>query len=91
MVPISLFACITDTSAVSSRSAACSVVGRHDTRLIHREQRDVSQPRLPSAFKVFSTASCSMVVPMRWRRPGRLERLGGARGWRSCRSRCRRS
>ena len=57
MVPISLFACITDTIAVSRVIAAAT-------------GRSVAvQPRLASAFTVLRTASCSMLVVMMWRRP----------------------
>ena len=76
-MPISLFACITETSAVSFGDGLAHALGRHDARLIDRHSV-VCQPRRASALSVFSTASCSMALATRWRRPVGLERLGGA-------------
>jgi hypothetical protein len=63
MVPISLFACITDTTAVSRVMADASVAG--ETMPVASTGNSVAvQPRLVRAFTVFSTASCSMLVVM---------------------------
>ena len=76
-MPISLFACITETIAVLSVSAASSAAGA-TMPLASTGSSVVVQPRRASALNVLSTASCSMALAMRWRRPVDLERLGDA-------------
>ena len=67
-VPISLFACMTETSAVSSVMAASSAAGSTTPAAPTGRSVEV-QPRLDSAFSVLRTASCSMAEATRWRRP----------------------
>ena len=68
MVPISLFACITETSAVSfvtsSRRRSGSTMPVRSTGI-----NVVCHPRRASALSVLSTASCSMALATRCRRP----------------------
>ena len=89
-VPISLFACITETIAVSSASAAASASGctMPDAST---GSSVVRQPRRASALSVFSTASCSMLLAIEVTPAGRLDALRRRRAARSCRTRCRRS
>jgi hypothetical protein len=68
MVPISLLACITETSAVSRVMAAASAAGETMPLLSTMSNVEV-QPRRVSAFTVFSTASCSILEVMMWRLP----------------------
>jgi hypothetical protein len=64
IVPISLFACITDTSAVSSVIASRSRWG--DTMPdASTGSSVVRHPRRASALNVLSTASCSIAVVIR--------------------------
>ena len=68
---------MTDTSAVSSVERLAQRLGRRRCRLIDRQERR-RQPRRASALSVLSTASCSMALAMRCRRPVGFERLGDA-------------
>ena len=68
MVPISLLACITETSAVSSVIASATRSGV-TTPLASTPTSVVVHPCFESAFRVCSTASCSIALATRWRRP----------------------
>ena len=69
-VPISLLACMTETSTVSSVSAASSASGA-TMPLSATGTSDVFQPCRLNAFRVLSTASCSMALATMCRlRPG---------------------
>ncbi len=68
IVPISLFASITDTRAVSRSITARSRSGS-TTPVRSTGSSDVRQPRRARALQVLSTASCSMALAIRWRRP----------------------
>ena len=67
-VPISLLACITETRAVRSPTAASRSAGS-TTPARPAGSSVVVQPRFASAFSVLSTASCSMADATRCRRP----------------------
>ena len=67
-VPISLLACITETRAVSSVRTEATA-SAETTPELSTGTSVTRQPRRPRAFMVFSTASCSMAVVTRWRRP----------------------
>ena len=88
MVPISLFACITDTIAVSSANASLSASGS-TIPVLETGSSVIRQPLRASALNVTSTASCSIAVAIRCRRPvgssasaaprsAKLSRLGAA-------------
>ena len=69
IVPISLLACITETSAVSAVIAAAQRLRRDRRRSPSRAASVTVQPRRASALAVCSTASCSMPLVTRCRRP----------------------
>ena len=77
-VPISLFACITDTIAVSSVIAVAQRLGRDDAARDRPAAASRASRAAPAPSSVFSTASCSMAVAIRCCRPVGLERLGRA-------------
>ena len=69
MVPISLLACMTDTSAVSSVSAVAQRRRATRCRSASTGRSVVVQPRRASALRVLRTASCSMALAIRCLRP----------------------
>ena len=76
-MPISLLACITETSAVSSVSASRSALGRDDAGRVDRQQRGrpaAAGQRLERVQHRFVLDGAGNQVAS----PGRLERLGGA-------------
>ena len=68
-MPISLFACITETSAVSSVMRLAQPIGDRRCPVWSTGSSVVRQPRRASAFSVLSTASCSIALAIRCRRP----------------------
>ena len=68
-VPTSLFACITDTSAVVSDTASRTASGDTTPLLVDGQRPSCVHPRRASAREVCSTASCSIPLTTISRRP----------------------